>query len=199
MGDVERHPHRQDQVLIAPVIPENLAESFQPVIGQAVTIRPLRPDDLPIEAEFLQGLSLETRSSRLLGGAIKISHAYLERLTNVDYPREMAFAASLMLENSERMIGVARYVTAEDGRSCEFAIVIADDWQGKGIGSRMIEKLVVVARAAGLAEMHGDVLAQNRPMLELMKKLGFRLSRHPEDGTLLRVTYALAGSPPARG
>ena len=159
--------------------------------GQAVTIRPLRPDDLPIESEFLQGLSAQTLSNRLLGGAIRISREYLERLTNVDYPREMAFAATLMLEDAERMIGVARYVTCEDGRSCEFAIVMADAWQGRGIGRRMVAKLIVVARGAGLQAIYGDVLAMNRPMLGLMKKLGFSLIRHPDDATLVRVTRDL--------
>ena len=159
--------------------------------GQQVTLRPLRPDDLTIEEAFLQGLSLETRSNRLLGGAIKLSHAYLERLTNVDYPREMAFAATLMLDDTERMIGVARYATCEDGRSCEFAIVIADAWQRRGIGRRMIDKLAVVARSAGLSEMHGEVLAGNRAMHGMMKNLGFRLTRHPEDGTLVLATRDL--------
>ena len=156
-----------------------------------MTIRPLRPDDLPIESQFLQGLSPETRSNRLLGGAIRISREYLERLTNVDYPREMAFAATLMLDDAERMVGVARYVTCEDGRSCEFAIVIADAWQGRGIGRRMISKLALVARNAGLSVIYGDVLAMNRPMLELMRRMGFRLARHPDDATITRATLEL--------
>lgn len=181
---MERDPHRQDPVLI----PEELAESFQPILGQAVTLRPLRPEDADIETAFLTGLSPETRSSRLLGGVIKITREYIAQLTHVDYRRDMAIAATVMLEERETLIGVARYVRDADGTGCEFAIVIADAWQGRGIGRRLLEKLIEVARDRGIARIHGDVLATNAPMLTLAKQLGFALGRSPEDPTLTRIT-----------
>ena len=187
---MEGHPHRQDQVLI----PDDLAEAFQPVIGAPVTLRPLRPEDVEIEAAFVSGLSAETRHNRLLGGAIAITREYLERLTNVNYERDMALAATVMLEGEERLIAVARYVLDADDRACEFAIVVADAWQGRGIGKRLLGKLVAVARRRSVPRMYGDVLSTNRAMLELVKRLGFILSRHPDDPTLTRATLDLGGA-----
>ena len=185
---MERNPQREDTVLI----PEELAESFEPIIGQAVTLRPLRPEDADIESAFLTALSPETRASRLLGGVIKITREYIAHLTSVDYRRDMAIAATVMLEERETLIGVARYVRDTDGKACEFAIVIADAWQGRGIGRRLLEKLVAVARNLGIGRIYGDVLATNAGMLALARHLGFNLSRVPDDPTLTRIALELA-------
>lgn len=177
-----------------PPVPVELAESFQPVLGIAVTLRPLRPEDLDIETAFVEGLSVESHASRLLGGAVKVTREYIEHLTRVDYARDMALAATVMLEGHETLIGVARYALEPDGRSCEFALVIADAWQGRGIGRRMLKKLVAVAAARGVARIYGDTLATNRSMLGLAKALGFALARHPDEAYLTRVTLDLARS-----
>jgi acetyltransferase len=87
---------------------------------------------------------------------------------------------------------VARYVTNPDGRTCEFAVVVADDWQGKRLGRRMLETIIAVARSRGLEVMIGHVLAGNDPMLRLCARLGFRISDHPEDATVRRAALELA-------
>jgi acetyltransferase len=184
---VEGNPDRQDQVLI----PEDLTESFEPIVGQSVTLRPLRREDHDIEHAFVSGLSPESRHNRLLGGMIKITREYVDRLTTVDFSRDMALAAALMLEDREVLIGVARYVLEPAGRASEFALVIADAWQGRGIGRRMMEKLIAVARARGLEQIYGDVLSTNQSMLEFCRKLGFTLGRNPEDPTVTRATLEL--------
>lgn len=173
-------------------IPEEFDESFQPVIGAAVTLRPLRPDDLDIETAFVEGLSPETRSSRLLGGAIKATREQIERLIQVDYERDMALAATVMLGGRETLIGVARYALEADAKTCEFALVVADAWQGRGIGRRLLEKLIAVARARGLSRIYGDTLAGNRALIELAKKLGLVPQRHPDESYLTRVSLTLA-------
>ena len=111
---MEGHRRREDRSLI----PEDLDESFQPIIGAPVTIRPLRPDDLGIERDFVSGLSDETRYNRLLGGAIKVTDEYIRRLTDLDWTREVALAAITMLGDTETIIGVARYVIDESGEAC---------------------------------------------------------------------------------
>jgi acetyltransferase len=184
---VVRDPARPDPLLKT----EDLVESFQPVIGQPVTIRPLQPADAAIERSFVSGLSERTRYNRLLGGAMKITDAYIRRLIEVDGLREVALAAVTMLDRDELIIGVARYVVDAEEGGCEFALVIADAWQGRGIGRRMLEKLITVARARGLARIYGDVLSTNRPMLELARRLGFAVARHPDDATLTRVSRNL--------
>ncbi len=178
------------------MIPEDYDESFQPIIGAPVTIRPLRPDDSAIERDFVTGLSGETRHNRLLGGAIKVSDEYIRRLTELDWSREAAFAAITMLGDRESIIGVARYVAEDDGESCEFALVLADAWQGRGIGRRMLEKLERVAARRGIRQMHGEILSTNAPMLALVRKLGYRLERLPQDATITRATRELSWASP---
>ena len=100
----------------------------------------------------------------------------------------MALAATTMLGGGETLIGVARYVR-ENG-DAEFAIVVADAWQGRGIGRRLLAKLIAVARRRGLQRLYGDILRINQPMLQLVQKLGFKLGPH-EDPTLTRATRDL--------
>jgi len=171
-------------------VPDDLAESFQPIVGTPVTLRPLSPEDLDIESAFVRGLSPHTRHNRLLGGAVAITREYLERLTTVDYSRDMALAATVMLEK-EVLIGVARYVLEADNAGAEFAIVVADGWQGHGIGRRLLERLAAIARRRGVRRLYGDILSVNRPMVGLARKIGFELARHPDDPALMRATLAL--------
>jgi acetyltransferase len=159
-------------------------------VGTSVTLRPLRPEDRDIESAFVKGLSPETRHNRLLGGARAITREYIESLVRVDYTRDMALAATTMLGGGETLIGVARYVLDKDSESAEFAIVVADSWQGRGIGSRLLKKLIEVARRRGVKRLYGEILGANRPMLEFVRKLGFKLERH-QDPTLTRASLEL--------
>ena len=149
----------------------------------------MRPHDRDIELAFVSGLSPDTRYNRLLGGSISITPQYIERLVSVDFSRDMALAATAMLDG-ETLLGVARYVRNPEDEAAEFAIVVADAWQGRGIGRRLLAKLIDAARRHGVERLYGDILAMNRPMLELARKLGFELSRH-EDATLTRAVLDL--------
>lgn len=164
-----------------------LVAGFQPVYGAPISIRPLRTDDFEIEEAFIRGLSAATRSDRLLGGARAITREYVARLTQVDYPRELALAATVMLEERETLIGVARYARDAGDESCEFALVVADAWQGHGVGRRLLEALIAAARRHGIPRMMGYVLSMNRAMLGLARRLGFRAQRSPGDATLTEV------------
>jgi len=126
----------------------------------------------------------------LLGGARAITPEYIESLVSVDYSRDMALAATTMLGGGEALIGVARYVRDKTGDSAEFALVVADSWQGRGIGSRLLGKLIEAAHRRRVKRLYGDILATNRPMLELARKLGFELGRH-EDPTITRALLDL--------
>jgi acetyltransferase len=102
----------------------------------------------------------------------------------------MALAATTMLGDKETLLGVARYVRDKKQPAAEFAIVIADAWQGRGIGKRLLARLIDLARERGLKRLYGDILGTNRPMLELVRKLDFMLERH-EDPTLTRASLDL--------
>lgn len=108
---------------------------------------------------------------------------------SVDFSRDMALAATAMLDG-ETLLGVARYVRDRDNHAAEFALVVADSWQGRGIGARLMAKLIEAARGRGVKRLYGDILATNRPMLALARKLGFELGRH-EDPTITRAVLEL--------
>ncbi|MCK9387653.1 MAG: GNAT family N-acetyltransferase [Sulfuritalea sp.] len=181
---------RYDHMAIHPY-PSHLKTSYQAKDGALVTIRPIKPEDAGMEQEFVKCLSPEARYMRFMNTIREISPAQLIRLTQIDYDREMAFVATLDEDGAEREVGVARYATNPDGESCEFAIVVADDWQGKGLARRLMGILIDTARARGLKHMHGDFLAENSRMLAFVAGLGFVLSVHPEDHGIKRGVLAL--------
>jgi acetyltransferase len=181
---------RYDHMAIHPY-PSHLKTGFQAKDGSQVTIRPIKPEDLRMEQEFVKALSPESRYMRFMNTIREVSPAQLIRLTQIDYDREMAFVATIDELGAEKEIGVVRYATNPDGESCEFAIVVADDWQGKGLARRLMGTLIDTARGSGLRYMHGDFLAENSRMLAFVASLGFVLSAHPEDHGLKRGVLVL--------
>ena len=172
--------------------PAHLVGTWQPAAGPLVTVRPIRPEDAEMEKAFVRKLSPESRYFRFMDTMRELTPAMLVRFTQIDYDREMAFVATVADAAGEEEIGVSRYVTNPDAESCEFAIVIADDWHRKGLGRRLMTQLIDVARARGLRTMIGHVLAENRGMLTLCQDLGFVIGDSPEGPMLKRATLALA-------
>jgi acetyltransferase len=172
--------------------PAHLVGTWQPSGGPLVTVRPIRPEDAEMEKAFVARLSPESRYFRFMDTLRELTPAMLVRFTQIDYDREMAFVATVAGAAGEEEIGVSRYVTNPDAESCEFAIVIADDWHRKGLGRRLMTQLIDVARARGLRSMLGHVLAENRGMLSLCQGLGFVIGDSPEGPMLKRATLALA-------
>jgi acetyltransferase len=115
----------------------------------------------------------------------------LVRFTQLDYHRELALIAVTGPPGAETELAVARYVTNPDGRSCEFAIVVADEWQRRGIGSRLLNALMDAARQRGFREMTGEILTSNHNMLELVSNLGFRVESRSEDPRIKFVSRPL--------
>lgn len=180
-----------DHMAIHPY-PSQLVTSFQTSDGQTVTIRPINPEDAPLEQEFVQGLSAESRYFRFMNTIRELAPAQLIRLTQIDYDREMAFVAVIQEDEHPMEVGVARYAINPDGESCEFAIVVADKWQGKGLARRLMSVLIETAKNhRGLKFMNGDFLADNQRMIKFVTNLGFVLSPHPEDAGLKRGMLAL--------
>jgi acetyltransferase len=159
--------------------------------GTPFTLRPIRPEDAAIEMEFVDGLSPESRRMRFQSALRGLTPAMLARFTQIDYDREMAFIAVDERGGIEHEVGVARYMLLPDGRSSEFAIVVADAWQGRGLGHRMMQRLIAVARERGVEEMTGWVLAANTAMLDMVESLGFAIAAEPGDPLNRRVTLRL--------
>jgi acetyltransferase len=174
-----------------PAYPAHLTTSWPLGLAHSITVRPIRPEDIDIETEFVHKLSQETRYNRFLGGGVALTPEWLQKLTRIDFSRDMALIATVTIEGAEAAIGVARYVRLEDALTCEFAIAIADLWQGCGIGRKLLAKLADSARSHGIRKIIGDVLATNTPMLSLARSQGCRIESHPDGGELRRVMFAL--------
>jgi acetyltransferase len=176
---------RYDHMAIHPY-PSQLSVSYQTNDGQTVKIRPIRPEDADLEQDFVKHLSPEAKYFRFMNTLRELSQAQLVRLTQIDYDREMAFVAVVEKDGETCEVGVSRYAINPDGESCEFAVVVADAWQGKGVARRLMTVLIDAARNRGLKYMNGDFLAENTRMLKFVAGLGFVLSTHPEDSGLKR-------------
>jgi acetyltransferase len=171
--------------------PTHLISSWQLADGSNITIRPIRPEDAEIEQAFVRGLSDESRYFRFMYSVQELSPTMLVRFTQIDYSREMALLAVKFEQDREIELGVARFAINPDGASCEFALVIADSMQGKGLGQKLMIALMDAARGKGLKIMSGEVLKSNANMLKLMDRLGFGIEDSPEDVSIKRVSKVL--------
>jgi acetyltransferase len=133
--------------------------------GTEVLLRPIRPEDEPLEREMLSTLSKETSRMRFFGLIRKITHEMLTRFCNIDYDRDMAIVAELKRDHTRRIIGIGRVVMEPDLRKCEIAVLVHDDFQGKGLGHKLSEVLIGIAKEKGLSEIYGLVLTENETML----------------------------------
>ncbi|CAP40921.1 bifunctional acetate--CoA ligase family protein/GNAT family N-acetyltransferase [Bordetella petrii] len=162
--------------------------------GTAWTIRPIRPEDGQTLQEFIRGLSEQSRYMRFVSMMRELTPRMVARYTQIDYHRELALVATTQVPNPENrghprevIIGFAHYLRNPDGRGAEYALVIGDDWQRRKLGGQLMEVLIDAAREQGLEYIDGLVLANNRPMLTLMTRLGFTNDPDPEDPTMRRV------------
>lgn len=162
--------------------------------GMPWVLRPIRPEDAQPLQDFIRGLSERSRYMRFVSMMRELTPRMLSRYTQVDYHRELALVAATQVPNpanrghpQEVLVGFAHYLRNADGRGAEYALVIGDDWQRRGLGRQLMMALIDAAREQGLEYIDGLVLSANRPMLSLMTRLGFTNDPDPEDPTMRRV------------
>ncbi|MBT3067128.1 bifunctional acetate--CoA ligase family protein/GNAT family N-acetyltransferase [Rhodoferax sp. U11-2br] len=180
--------------------PSQHEQVFPMAGGGEYVVRPIHPDDALMLQAFVRGLSPESRYFRFVSSMQELPATMLSRFTLIDYDREMALVAlhaSTSLDEhgqsqqTTRVVGVSRYITNPDRASCEFSLVVADDFKGQGLGSRLMLSIMDFAREKGLTEIEGLVLANNANMLKLMRGLGFQVKAFPEDPDFKLVTHQL--------
>ncbi len=171
--------------------PTHLVSEWQLADGTDITIRPIRPEDADLVQAFVRGLSDESKYFRFMSSLHELTETMLVRFTQIDYSRELALIAVTIEQDSEVELGVARYAINPDGDSCEFALVVADNFQGKGLGQRLMTILMEAARAKGLKTIEGEVLSSNHNMLKLVTRLGFTSKISEEDQGIIKVIRAL--------
>jgi acetyltransferase len=171
--------------------PTGLRDSVELPGGVVATIRPIRPEDAAIESAFVHGLSEQSKFLRFMFGLRDLTPAMLSRFTQIDYDRELALVAVIDTPQGEQQIGVVRYTALPDEETCEFAIVVGDAWQGKGLARRMFSRLIEAARERRLKVMTGVTLRENARMIDLSRSLGFTTGPDPDDPDLVQMTLQL--------
>jgi acetyltransferase len=183
-------PDRYEHMAIFPY-PVSLVSYWQLPDGTDLQVRPIRPEDADMVQAFVRGLSERARYFRFMQTLEELTPSMLAGFTQIDYDREMALIAVVEEGGVDKEIGVARYITNPDATSCEFAVVVADKWQRRGIAHRLMSQLMEAARDRGLRTMEGDVLADNHEMLLLVRSLDFTIRPSEEDPTVKRVLKRL--------
>lgn len=161
--------------------------------GTKVRMRAIRPDDADRERAFVAAMSDTSRYYRFLHPLAQLSDDMIARFTQLDYAREMALIA-LTTEPSGgegEIVGVARYYPNADGKSVEFAIAVGDAWQGKGLGTQLMQNLVASATEAGFESIEGTILSGNSGMLTLAARRGFSVAMKPESSGTTHVMLSL--------
>jgi acetyltransferase len=157
--------------------------------GTSVIVRALSPEDEPLITAMHGRHSEHTIRMRYFSLVKTLSRDSLIRLCHLDYDREMALAA--VAADGSKMLGVSRYYLRPETGEAEFALVVNDAYHRQGLGRHLMERLITVARERGVRKLTGLVLAENAPMLELVKSLGFREPEPAKDG-VERVSLCLA-------
>jgi acetyltransferase len=137
-----------------------------------VLLRPIRPEDEPMQEEMFKTFSAETKRFRFFG-PVKESHEMLARYTQIDYDREMAIIAELTEDGRKRMAGVVRLIADPYNETAEYAIVIGDPWQRQGLGTIMTRHILEIARNRGIKKVYAYLLEDNVKMLDLFLKFRF--------------------------
>ncbi|MBC7804119.1 MAG: GNAT family N-acetyltransferase, partial [Candidatus Parcubacteria bacterium] len=156
--------------------------------GSSVAVRPIRPEDAALEQRFFGALSEKSRYQRFLNQMAQLPPQLLARFTQLDYDRELALVA--LAPGEGEFIAVGRYAPNADGETAEFALTVADAWQGRGLGRALLEQLCICAKRAGYKALDGQILDANREMRDLAERLGFQ--RSGSDGDTVLVTRALS-------
>jgi acetyltransferase len=167
-----------DHLVISPY-PSHLVRTIKLSDGTEVLLRPMRPEDESMGREMLTALSEETLRTRFFG-VPRIDHDLLVRFCNIDYDREIAIQAQTVRDGKDIIIGGFRLVADADPETAQFAVLVRDDYQKMGIGRRLMQAMIDVAREKELKKIFGVILSDNKKMLALCRSLGFTTKREPD-------------------
>ncbi|MEM3552350.1 MAG: bifunctional acetate--CoA ligase family protein/GNAT family N-acetyltransferase [Candidatus Bathyarchaeia archaeon] len=145
--------------------------------GTEVILRPIRPEDEKLELEFIKSLSRETCRFRFFRVLKDVSHLDLVKFCNIDYDREIAIIAELNDKGRKREIGAARLIVEPNGKKGEVAIVVADEFQKKGLGTKLMDVIIGIAEEKNLETIYGIIMPENEAIIQLCRKMGFTISR----------------------
>jgi acetyltransferase len=166
--------------------------------GERVVIRPVLPQDEDLTGAFFRNLSGAARYDRFMSPMRDLPPEMLRRFTQVDYADHVALMAEVFADGRETVIAEARYVRRPGEAAAEFAVSVAEPWQGKGLARLMLGKLLCHAAADGIERIVGETLAGNVRMLSLARKAGFIITASPDVSGLMLLEKALRAPLPGR-
>ncbi len=161
--------------LVISPYPRQYEQQFRLKNGTEVLLRPIRPEDGPMEAEMIASFSRQTQYFRFFGFMSNISKELLRRSTQIDYDREIAIIAEVEEEGKKMMAAEVRLLADADNEGAEFAIVVADPWQGQGLGTKIMDYIMEIAVQRGIRKIYATVLKENRVMTTMFRRRGFKL------------------------
>ncbi len=151
--------------------------------GRTVLLRPIKPEDEPLWLEMFQNFSEESIRYRFFQIIKDTPHEVRVRYCNIDYDREIAIVPELNEEGRRKILGVVRLSIEPDGKAGEIAFIVADPWQGLGLGTKMVDYMIEICKDRGLETIYGIMLPDNHRAISLMKKMGFNIE-YLDDGTV---------------
>jgi len=175
---IEPHQH-----LVVSPYPKKYETLWKLRDGRTVLLRPIKPEDEPLWLEMFQSFSEESIRYRFFQIIKDTPHEVRVRYCNIDYDREIAIVAELTEDGRRKILGVVRLIVEPDGRSGEIAFIVADPWQGLGLGTKMIEYVIEICKEKGLESIYGIMLPDNRRAIRVMQDMGFAVE-YCDDGTV---------------
>ncbi|MCW3980523.1 MAG: bifunctional acetate--CoA ligase family protein/GNAT family N-acetyltransferase [Candidatus Bathyarchaeota archaeon] len=174
------HPH--EHLVITPY-PRKYVTEWKMRNGTHLILRPIKPEDENRLHELFKSFSEKTMRFRFFQVIREMSHETLTRYCNIDYNREIAIVGEAEMDREKRILGVARLIVQPGRKLGEFAVAVGDEWQGFGLGSKLVDRVIEIGRDMGLERIYGDILSQNQRMFQLCEKKGFQIKPVDEDTT----------------
>lgn len=178
-----------DAALIRPAVrpyPSRYADRWTAKDATPLLVRPLRPEDEPSVAAFHRRLSEQSvrmRYLRTLTLDQRTAHERLVRVCFADYDRDIPLAAELAGHDGEpaRIVAIGRLSKRSRRGDAEYALLVEDEWQGRGVGTELLRRLVAIARDEGVRCITAEIMSDNTRMQRLAQRIGFRLTAHPDE------------------
>ncbi|MCK5282422.1 MAG: bifunctional acetate--CoA ligase family protein/GNAT family N-acetyltransferase [Nanoarchaeota archaeon] len=156
--------------------PKEYITGFRMKNGKEAVLRPIRPEDEPLEGEMFTTFSERTQRFRFFQLIKDITHELLIRYTQIDYDREIAIIAEVEEESKKKMAGVVRLIADSYNETAEFAIVVGDPWHNQGLGNKFTDYILEIAKQRGIKKVYANVLRENNIMLNMFRKRGFKIT-----------------------
>jgi acetyltransferase len=179
---VDRPVDPHSRLVISPY-PKKYEARWRLPTGEEVLLRPIKPEDEPMWLEMWKGFSEESIRYRFFQVIKDTPHEMRVRYCNIDYDREIAIVPEITQNGKRRILGVGRLSIEPDGKSGEFAIIVTDEIQNAGLGTKLTDHVLEVAEDMGVERVYSVMLAENYRALSLMKRMGFQLT-YSDDGTV---------------